>query len=270
LGYNIGVNLNVKGLGALAPVLMHSPTVRSSLHNLANSHDLISESIKLQLIDDEEGAIVFRFSPRHSPIRESSQQIVSLVTSMLSMGRFMGTDRRMLIKLRLPDDLDLQLLSQKFRAPIEAASAPPYEIWFSDENADEEIPGADKHFYQLTKAYIDELLLKHSAGNNLVNTIKSLIVDKGYLKATVDDIATALDINKRSLQRLLTDEKTTFRQLKEEIIKERSLIQIVKAEKTIEHIAVELGYSEVSAFHRAFKGWFGVTPKDYSRNPAIR
>ncbi|WP_390617567.1 helix-turn-helix domain-containing protein [Maricurvus nonylphenolicus] len=270
LGYKIGVNLNLKGLGPLAPVLMHSPTMRISLHNLANCHDLISESIKLQVINDEDGAIVFRFSPRYSPIRESSQQIVSLVTSMLSMGRFMGTDRRMLLKLRLPDDLEIDLLSQKFRAPIEPASAPPYGIWFSAENADDELPGSDKHFYQLNKAYIDELLLKRNASNHLVDEIKSLIVDKGYLKATVDDVAEALEINKRSLQRQLTEEQTTFRQLKEEIIKERSLLQIIKGENTIEKIAADLGYSEVSAFHRAFKGWFGVTPKDYSRNPAIQ
>jgi len=270
LGYKVGANLNLKGLGALTPVLMHSPTLRSSMHNLANCYNLISEGTKLKVVDDEDGAIVFRFTPCYSPIRENSQQIVSQITSMLTMGRLMGNDQHTLLRLRLPEDLDIELLSQKFRVPVETASVPPYCIWFSAENSDDEIPGCDKHFYQLNKAYVDELLSKRNAASNLVDTIKVLIVDKGYLNATVDDIAEALDINKRNLQRQLTEEKTTFRQLKEEIIKERSLLQIIKDEDTIAKIAADLGYSEVSAFHRAFKGWFGVTPKDYSRNPAIQ
>ena len=31
-------------------------------------------------------------------------------------------------------------------------------------------------------------------------------------------------------------------------------------------IALLLGYSEQSAFTRAFKRWFGVTPRDFKRN----
>jgi AraC-like DNA-binding protein len=34
------------------------------------------------------------------------------------------------------------------------------------------------------------------------------------------------------------------------------------------HLAYLLGYSEVSAFNRAFKRWTGATPSDYRRKAA--
>jgi AraC-like DNA-binding protein len=37
-------------------------------------------------------------------------------------------------------------------------------------------------------------------------------------------------------------------------------------EHTLTQVAFLLGYSEVSAFNRAFKRWTGVTPMHYRRN----
>lgn len=282
LGFKIGADLNLKGLGVLTPVLMHSPTARISLENLVNGCQLMGGHIRLSMTSENssEGCneasnngkeiIAINYIPLSNPIKENSHQVVSILTSMLSMSRFMGIAVNRVIKLCLPNDLDTEALSQRLHVPVEGIESAPYSIWFNAESFDDEIPGSDKHFYQLNKAYADELLLRIKAGNDLVASIKSLIIEHGYLQASVDVISEQLGINKRALQRQLTEEQTSFRILKEEVIKERSLLLIIQAESTIEKIATDLGYSEVSAFHRAFKGWFGVTPKDYSRNPTIQ
>jgi AraC-like DNA-binding protein len=277
LGFKVGIDLNLKGLGVLTPVLMHSPTARISLENLVNGCQLMGGHVRLSMTDEGCGetsskgkeTIAINYIPLSNPIRENSHQVVAILTSMLAMSRFMGFAVNRVIKLCLPNDLDTEALSQRLHVPVEAIDSPPYSIWFNAESFDEEIPGSDKHFYQLNKAYADELLLRIKAGNDLVASIKSLIIEHGYLQASVDVISEQLGINKRALQRQLTEEQTSFRILKEEVIKERSLLLIIQADATIEKIATDLGYSEVSAFHRAFKGWFGVTPKDYSRNQSI-
>ncbi len=269
LGFKIGIDLNLKGLGVLTPVLMHSPTARISLENLVNGCQLMGGHIRLSMTSEGRETIAINYIPLSNPIKENSHQVVSILTSMLAMSRFMGIAVNRVIKLCLPNDLDTEALSQRLHVPVEGIDSAPYSIWFNAESFDEEIPGSDKHFYQLNKAYADELLLRIKAGNDLVASIKSLIIEHGYLQASVDVISEKLGINKRALQRQLTEEQTSFRILKEEVIKERSLLLIIQADATIEKIATNLGYSEVSAFHRAFKGWFGVTPKDYSRNQAI-
>jgi AraC-like DNA-binding protein len=58
---------------------------------------------------------------------------------------------------------------------------------------------------------------------------------------------------------------TSFRQLKEEVLKEFSTSLLLNDKIAIESLAEHLGYSEPSAFHRAFKSWFGVTPRQFCR-----
>jgi len=47
------------------------------------------------------------------------------------------------------------------------------------------------------------------------------------------------------------------------VLKERAASLLLVQQMEIETVAVQLGYSEPSAFHRAFKTWFGVTPKQF-------
>jgi len=269
LGYKIGVNLSLKGLGVLTPILMHSPTGRQSLENIIHYSSLLSDSVAYRLEDDGKH-LVFQCTPIASPIKENSHHVVSLLTHLMAMSRWMGVQKNAVDKLRLPDDLDLALLSETLQRPVEGTASAPYEIWFRVDTLDDEIPGSDNHLYQINKAYAEDLILKKKAGNDLVESIKSLIIESGYQKASADYIADQFTLSKRGLQRLLSEEKTTFRRLKEEVIKERALLLILRDETSIDSISAELGYSEVSAFHRAFKLWFGVTPKDYANNPAIQ
>ena len=38
---------------------------------------------------------------------------------------------------------------------------------------------------------------------------------------------------------------------------------LLHSNRSVNQIALDLGYSEQSAFNRAFKRWFGVTPVSY-------
>tara|TARA_B100000446_G_scaffold18241_1_gene15233 strand:- start:414 stop:1424 length:1011 start_codon:yes stop_codon:yes gene_type:complete len=269
LGYKMGANLSLKGLGVLTPILMHSPTGRQSLENIIHYWSLLGDSIIFRLREAGE-SLVFECVPVTCPIKENSHHMVSLLTHLMAMSRWMGVKKNAVEKLCLPHDLDLEVLAQALQRPVEAAVQPPYSIWFNVDTLDEQIPGSDNHLYQLNKAYAEDLMLQRRRDNDLIESVKALIIETGYQKANADYVAQQFDLSKRGLQRLLSEQKTTFRDLKEEVLKERALLLVLRNETTTERISEELGYSEVSAFHRAFKLWFGVTRKDYANNPAIQ
>ncbi len=50
-----------------------------------------------------------------------------------------------------------------------------------------------------------------------------------------------------------------------EVRREYSLRRLQQADCRIEQLSRELGFSEPSAFYKAFKGWFGVSPKAYQQ-----
>ncbi|BFM18483.1 AraC family transcriptional regulator [Maricurvus nonylphenolicus] len=270
LGYNVGKNLNLKGMGVLTPILMHSPTGRKSLEDIARYTSLISTAVKFELDDADPNYVVLKLIPIRSPIKESPQHIVSLMVQLSAMSRYMGVEKNAIEKLTLPKGIDVELLASIMRYGVECVDVPPYSIWFSVRNLDDDIPGSDAHLYQINKAYADELLLQQKSGVDVLESIKAIIVEQGYQRANTDKVADQLKLSKRRLQRILADEKSSFRQLKEEVVKERALLLIVRGELSVVEISKALGYSEVSAFHRAFKIWFGVTPKDYAQNPAIQ
>ncbi|MEH6347137.1 MAG: helix-turn-helix domain-containing protein [Bermanella sp.] len=268
LGFNVGRYFDLKGLGALAPLLMHSPTARISIENVSNFHTLISDSGQSKLTYEDDGVMGFHYTPAQNPIKESPHQVLALLTSMIYMGKFMHIQENTVTEIHLPDELDLELLDKKFRANVIGVKD-HYSLWFKFDNLDELIPGTDSHFYHMTKSYVDELLRLKKSSNDLVASIKLFVIEGGYLRANVDNVTEQLGMNKRTLQRFLSEEKTSFRILKEEIIKEKSLSLIAQGKMSMNEIANKLGYSEVSAFHRAFKAWFGVTPKDFGTNLSI-
>lgn len=80
----------------------------------------------------------------------------------------------------------------------------------------------------------------------------------------IEQVAKRLGLTSRSLQRRLKDENTSFNAVRETVRQELS--QKYLAEKlSIAEISFLLGFSEPSAFFRAFKRWTGQTPVEVRR-----
>ena len=88
--------------------------------------------------------------------------------------------------------------------------------------------------------------------------------------ATLDDAARALGMSARTLHRRLDDEGTSFRDVKDALRREIALDRLETTRSSVAQIAAELGYSEPSAFFRAFQGWTGVAPSAHRRRLRIK
>ena len=78
-------------------------------------------------------------------------------------------------------------------------------------------------------------------------------------EAHVDVVAKRLGMTSRSLQRRLKDESTTFNAIRETVRRELAQ-RYLDDGLAIAEISFLLGFSEPSAFFRAFKRWTGTTP----------
>ena len=98
------------------------------------------------------------------------------------------------------------------------------------------------------------------------------IVRRGAAEAvTADDVATQLSISAQHLRRLLRDEGTSFRHIKEAILRDEAIAALVHGRETIEELSQDrLGFSEPSAFRRAFHRWTGSAPGSYRAAPGGR
>jgi AraC-like DNA-binding protein len=79
------------------------------------------------------------------------------------------------------------------------------------------------------------------------------------------EVAQLLDIHPQTLRRRLAAEGTSYKDIKTRLRRDTSLHFLGKQGLSIEEIAHRAGFSESSAFIRAFKGWTGVTPYTYRK-----
>jgi AraC-like DNA-binding protein len=98
---------------------------------------------------------------------------------------------------------------------------------------------------------------------------------RGYLLARspsrMPGIATAardLGISARSLRRRLAEADTSYRALLREMLEAHAGHLLRDRARSIQETASACGFANVSAFHRAFKRWTGMTPSQYRERAA--
>ncbi|MFO7552082.1 MAG: AraC family transcriptional regulator [Haliea sp.] len=78
-----------------------------------------------------------------------------------------------------------------------------------------------------------------------------------------ETISQALNMSPPTLRRKLRREGTTFQALKDEARSEAACLALDRPELSIQEVALQLGFTDPSAFHRAFRKWSGQTPGQY-------
>ena len=79
----------------------------------------------------------------------------------------------------------------------------------------------------------------------------------------METVCRKLGSSSRTLQRKLREEGTSYQELLEETQRDLSEFYLQKPETAICEVAYLLGFSQPSAFNRAFRRWTGLTPKAY-------
>lgn len=77
-----------------------------------------------------------------------------------------------------------------------------------------------------------------------------------------DRVAAELAVSSRHLNRLLGEEGLSFKTVRERVLEELALRWLDRGDRVAD-VAVRLGYSDETAFTRAFRRWQGVTPGQY-------
>jgi AraC-like DNA-binding protein len=80
---------------------------------------------------------------------------------------------------------------------------------------------------------------------------------------TVSNIANYFGISGRTLQRRLSDRGYSFQSLVDESRRELAERLLKESEYPLAEVAFMTGFSEQSAFNRAFKRWAGQTPRSF-------
>ncbi len=117
-----------------------------------------------------------------------------------------------------------------------------------------------KQFLQHSPA---DLLARPDAGDSLTSQIRRLLGRDCQQWPDLESVARQLHSSPQTLRRRLREEGSSFQELKDHLRRDLAIYHLGRNDLDIQAIAEQLGFSEPSAFHRAFKKWTGLTPGAY-------
>jgi AraC-like DNA-binding protein len=110
------------------------------------------------------------------------------------------------------------------------------------------------------------LVLSYRDPANVTDRIRAMLRSRlrGELPS-LEEVAQSMAMAPQTLGKRLREEGQSFQALKAHLRRDAAIELLQRADLTLLDIAEQLGFSEASTFHRAFKKWTGVSPGEYRR-----
>ena len=152
--------------------------------------------------------------------------------------------------------------NELFGAPVQFWAARD-SITLSLADVDKYLIGANPQLARLNDQVMIEYLGKLDR-DNIIDRVTAVIIDMLPSGGVTDaKVADQLNMSERSLQRRLNEAGTTFRTLLVEVRKDLAATYVRDPDIELVEISFLLGFSDQSAFSRAFKRWTGNTPTEF-------
>jgi AraC-like DNA-binding protein len=117
----------------------------------------------------------------------------------------------------------------------------------------------------------ESILLKYKNGSSLTARVRRRL--RQFLPGTVPDfeqLADEMSMTPATMRRRLHEEGESYQSIKDQLRRDLAISYLSHSKRSVMDIALELGFSERSAFHRAFRKWTGASPGEFRRTSQDR
>jgi AraC-like DNA-binding protein len=112
----------------------------------------------------------------------------------------------------------------------------------------------------------ENILLKYKNVSSLAARVRRRL--RQCLPGMVPDfeqLAQELGMTPATLRRRLHEEGESYQSIKDQLRRDLAISYLSHSNRSVTDIALELGFAERSAFHRAFRKWTGASPGEFRR-----
>lgn len=262
-GLNMGQFTEAGNWSILGYMMMNCKTVLEAFHKFSRYSSVIGNLIKGEISIEHDTIVIKLTEPIDAP-KISKHCYEGYFSSLINLARNLsGKDiypTEVALASFKPELIDEYI--KVFGKEVRFSQSGNYMV-MSIRVANTPVLLPNESLLMYFESYAKEFLEEIESINSFTYRTKKLILS--YMDSenlTVKRIAQELSISCRTLQANLRNEGTEFnillRQTREQLAKKYLLENY-----SIEDITYLLGFSEPSAFRRAFKKWFGVTTKEY-------
>lgn len=272
-GLHFGEQIKPGHYGIVGIIAMSCSRARELIHLQQRYQALVANSVVNTYQTSEQG-IRLTTTPLFDDRGHTRLHVESTFSSWITLTRWLTGlhghyPTEVSFPYSAPDDLSEYHRIFGSELLFDQASA---SVLFPSELIDTPIPQSNPALRQQLEAQANELLLKSGCNQAepLLQEVQQLI-SASLADGTPDvaNIAEQLRMSTRVLQRQLRERDTNFSKMLDSTREELATSYIKNRQISLTEIAFLLGFSEQSAFNRAFKRWTRKSPTQYRKNLPI-
>lgn len=256
-------------LGLVRYAMMSCPTLLAAFERLVRYMNVVSNAATFSLTEDDEG---YWFELGHAggerPVPRQRAEF-GMLTVLTSCSAFTGREvRAAVVEFVYPDPPDAQPHLDAFACPVRFCQPANRALL---RKADLALPLAarDPAIATLHERLVDEELERLEGTRTSHQVRKILAARTQPCEPRREQVAAALKISDRTLQRRLQAEGTSFQLLLDDSRRELAQLYLRKPRNSLKQVAELLGFEDQSNLFRACKRWFGESPGQYRARFAV-
>jgi AraC-like DNA-binding protein len=165
---------------------------------------------------------------------------------------------------------DISEYQRIFDCPI-LFDQPMVEIHFPPQYAELPIIQHDPVMQKMMDAHAERLLQQFTHNDGFLGDVRKVLIDAmANDNASLEYVASELALTPRTLQRRLSEQDETFKSMLDKTRKALALTYINQSFISLPDLTYLLGFSDQTAFQRAFKKWTGLTPSKYRKQGELK
>jgi AraC-like DNA-binding protein len=245
--------------GVVEYVCRAAPTLGEALRQWVRYLNLLDDAVEVGLVEDEEGHACVRVLAESEAPAPASHELCFALLARQARGLCVAPVPALAVEFTHRAPGDLASWRRSFGAPVRFG-AESTQLVFAAEALATPLRTSDPNLLEVLRRHADELQKRDRDAPPLTAQLKRIL--RAALRdgdADLEPCARRLGLTGRSLQRRLKDEGTSFNLVRESVRRELAT-RYLDDDLSIAEISFLLGFSEPSAFFRAFKRWTGLTP----------
>ena len=265
-GLHFGERYNPIDIGPLVYALLNAPTIASACETAGRYMKVLNEAVRMSFSVAAE-QVYIRHLLVDVDIEAPRQHNEFGMAVLFNTLRMMLGNQWVPRQVQFAHEAPVQV-SEHFRvfgAPVVFGCAANAFV-IERECFERRLPAADPRLYPILKRYLEVVQSATPREDSLLASVRRAIAESmrdGDPKLT--RVAKKTAMSPRTLQRKLKEHGADFKKLMEDTRRRFAINYLQDHKNTLTQVAFLLGYSELSAFIRAFKRWTGSTPLDYRR-----
>lgn len=270
IGIKIGQSFRPKTFLQFGYALVSCANLREAL-DFNRKYQAVNQQLGRSKLVLENGSAFVEWESQHEA-EYARPAVETVLTGYVGIGRWItwahgGDVRSMSFRHKKPSHA--ALAESVYGCPI-SYNQPVDRLEFSESIVDRPMPASNPPLVKQLSKRLDKVLLAmhhpESVRLAVYRMIEQLLTEE---LPTAAKVAQRLGMSERTLRRRLAEEDQSFRSLLAQVRRDVSEIFLREPHKSLTDISQALGYSEHSAFVRAFRGWFGMTPSQYKRTISV-